>query len=85
MKKSYLFIAAMLFLCSALLAQEIKPDASYYGVGFWTPDTLGNHRVVLSVSEKAEIVKAEIPWRRRDKNPEKKGLVLIDEIGRAHV
>ena len=78
MKKSYLFIAAMLFLCSALLAQEIKPDASYYGVGFWTPDTLGNHRVVLSVSEKAEIVKAEIPWRRRDKNPEKKGLVLID-------
>lgn len=42
------------------------------------PRNLGNHRVRISVSEKADAVWVRIPWRRRDANPEKKDIVIID-------
>lgn len=59
-------------------AQDFKPDASYYGVGFWTPDTLGNHRAVVEVHTASDMVAVTIPWRRRDANPEEKGIVIMN-------
>jgi hypothetical protein len=44
----------------------------------WSPDSLGNHRVVLTFAGKGKVAKAEIPWRRRDTNPERKRIIVVD-------
>lgn len=49
-----------------------------YGTGKWDSGKLGNHRVVIEVKETAEAVRVHIPWRRRDHEPEKKALILMD-------
>ncbi len=50
-----------------------------YGVGDWDAEAFGNHRVVIEVTAGAgEVVAVEIPWRRRDREPEKKNLILVD-------
>ncbi len=48
-----------------------------YTTGSWDADTLGNHRVVLEVAAQADAVRAVIPWRRRDADPDKKNLVVV--------
>ena len=45
----------------------------------WDRDRLGNHRAVLRVTANADAVRAHIPWRRRDSEPEKKSLIVVDE------
>jgi len=57
-----------------LHSQEVR-----YGTGSWDAEKLGNHRVVLMVSEKADMVSVEIPWRRRDPDPEKKNIIVLEE------
>ncbi len=42
------------------------------------PDGLGNHRAVIQVSEPAEAVRARIPWRRRDPDPEAKRVIVVE-------
>ena len=49
-----------------------------YGTGTWDATALGNHRAVLGVAEKADVVWAHVPWRRRDTEPEKKNLILVE-------
>ncbi len=45
----------------------------------WLPDSLGNHRVVLTFKgSSANIAVATIPWRRRDDNPQNKRVILVD-------
>lgn len=44
----------------------------------WEADSLGNHRVKIEVTGNENVVKAIIPWRRRDNNPEKKRIILQD-------
>ena len=53
-------------------------DAAYFGVGEWDADSLGNHRVVLKVSNIGDAVWAHIPWRRRDAHPEEKLIIVVD-------
>ena len=48
------------------------------GVGTWDSDTLGNHRAVLRVEERADAVLVRIPWRRRDVAAGDRGVILID-------
>jgi hypothetical protein len=69
------WILSITFLSPSLylLAEEIP-----YGTGSWDSDSLGNHRVVIRVNEKADAVWAHIQWRRRDVDPEKKNVILID-------
>jgi hypothetical protein len=52
-----------------------------YGVGSWETKGHGNHRAVLEVKEASPVVKAVIPWRRRDANPEQKAILLFNENG----
>jgi hypothetical protein len=52
-----------------------------YGVASWETKGHGNHRAVLEVKEAAAVVKAQIPWRRRDANPEQKAVLLFNEKG----
>lgn len=52
-----------------------------YAVGSWETKGHGNHRAVLEVKEAAVAAKANIPWRRRDADPEKKAVLLLNEKG----
>lgn len=47
-----------------------------YGVGSWPADSLGNQRAVLRVDAAAPAVRAHIVWRRRDRHPETKRLIV---------
>lgn len=74
----HLFITLFCLLaCGGLRAQTVPTD-QLYGVGAWNADSLGNHRVVVSVDKQADAVLAKIEWRRRDQNPEAKNLIVVD-------
>jgi len=74
--------------------QELK-----LGAGRWDPESgLGNHRAVVRVEalspsgnpstrplKNASAVRIRIPWRRRDAEPEKKGLVVLDATTGARI
>ena len=54
MKKLFLWaLSALLTLPAA--AQDFVPEASFYGENYWTPDTLGNHRAIVSVNTPASV------------------------------
>ena len=57
-----------------------------YGTGSWDCESLGNHRAVVRVDKPAEAVWAHIEWRRRDKAPEEKNVVVVraDMAERVH-
>ena len=63
---------------AALAAAAALPASAPYGTGTWDPDTYGNHRAVIRVARKAEAVWAHIPWRRRDPDPDKKQILVVD-------
>lgn len=65
-------------LCAQNREHSYFPGPSYYGTGTWNADSLGNHRAVIKVTEKADAVVEHIPWRRRDRNPEQKGIYVFD-------
>ena len=75
--KQLLFTLFCLFTYSSLQAQAVPTD-ELYGVGIWNADSLGNHRVIVSVDKPADAVLATIDWRRRDLNPEAKNLIVVD-------
>ena len=75
--KQLLFTLFCLFAYSSLQAQAVPTD-ELYGVGIWNADSLGNHRVIVSVAKPADAVLATIDWRRRDLNPEAKNLIVVD-------
>lgn len=51
----------------------------------WEPDSLGNHRAVVTVGSAADAVLAHLEWRRRDANPGDVQLVVIDARTRRRV
>ena len=75
--KQLLFTLFCLFAYSSLQAQAVPTDELYW-VGIWNADSLGNHRVIVSVDKPADAVLATIDWRRRDLNPEAKNLIVVD-------
>ncbi len=75
--KQLLFTLFCLFAYSSLQAQAVPTD-ELYGVGIWNADSLGNHRVIVSVDKPADAVLVTIDWRRRDLNPEAKNLIVVD-------
>lgn len=67
----------LLFLgVNSAVAQEIKYVSKNND---WDPDSLGNHRVVLTLQNtNAKAAKAEIAWRRNDDRPENKAFFVVD-------
>lgn len=61
MKKLFLWALSALLTFPAA-AQDFVPEASFYGGNYWTPDTLGNHRAVVSMNTPATVAEAYIPW-----------------------
>lgn len=45
----------------------------------WNPDSLGNQRMIVSYNGIGTVAKISIEWRRRDKNPEEKKIIVVDE------
>jgi hypothetical protein len=87
--KQTLFILTAFFILlpfSCLYAADTTAEATYetneipYTTGSWDASSLGNHRVVIEVAEKngAAAVALHIPWRRRDLEPGKKNIIIID-------
>ncbi|MCX7599162.1 MAG: DUF6067 family protein [Armatimonadetes bacterium] len=69
-------LVGMGLLAAAASAGEVR-----YGIGQWPERGHGNHRAVLRVSEPAQAVCAHIEWRRRDRNHEKKAVLVFDAQG----
>ncbi|MCL5005966.1 MAG: DUF6067 family protein [Acidobacteria bacterium] len=55
-----------------------KIDVVRYGVGPCWPRELGDVRAELRVGDKADAIWARIPWRRRDREPQNKAVILVD-------
>ncbi|MGC2662008.1 MAG: glycoside hydrolase domain-containing protein, partial [Bryobacteraceae bacterium] len=69
------FLAVLAFLpVSIVLAQ---PSISY-GTGAWSPEVFGNHRAVVRVNSRADAVWVHLEWRRRDRDPANKQIVIVD-------
>ncbi|HVZ25949.1 MAG TPA: glycoside hydrolase domain-containing protein, partial [Sediminibacterium sp.] len=47
---------------------------------YWNADSLGNHRAVIRVSRSGDFVSVNIPWRRRDTNPQDKRIIVTDSV-----
>ncbi|WP_420480554.1 glycoside hydrolase domain-containing protein [Pedobacter cryoconitis] len=43
------------------------------GTNSWNPDSLGNHRAVITISTASAVAKTVIEWRRKDDCPGKLG------------
>ncbi len=49
-----------------------------YGIGSCWPRELGDVRAELRVSKRADAVTVHIPWRRRDRMPQEKAIILVN-------
>ena len=47
----------------------------------WDSETLGNHRAVIRVDAPARFVHVRVPWRRPDRNPEAKAVIVMPASG----
>jgi len=79
------YVLALCFFFNLFFFQPCPAEDIPYTVGQWDADSLGNHRVVLHVSQKSDVVWAHIPWRRRDLHPENKSIILVDAFTGLHV
>jgi hypothetical protein len=68
-----------IFLTAALTHAAGDTEAiAKYTTEDWPVKDLGNVRARVAVSEKADIVWAHVPWRRRDSKPEDKDVIVVD-------
>ncbi len=78
MIKNIFIILLSLSAITGNATTHILPSEQIYGTGMWNADSLGNHRIVVHVDRSADAVLASLDWRRRDRNPELKELLVID-------
>jgi hypothetical protein len=74
-RRSALAALALLLVTPAVHALEEIPYA--VADSPW-PDGFGNHRAVVHVDARANAVVANVPWRRRDRDPEQKAIIVVD-------
>jgi hypothetical protein len=81
-----------LFICFCILVSSgcQSEETSLYQVADdpW-PESFGNHRAVLEISSDEEAIRIDLPWRRHDRDPHKRMLLLVsaetgDTIGNIH-
>ncbi|MBQ7256297.1 MAG: hypothetical protein IJS60_01215 [Abditibacteriota bacterium] len=69
-----LFILLILLLSCSCFALP-------YGIGEWQEKGHGNHRAVVNVTDPSDYNYVYIEWRRRDKNPQDKAIIIENEKG----
>lgn len=74
MKKIFFAFSSCLFV-HALCGQELRYTACNE---CWNADSLGNHRVLVQVNGTGTVARVVIPWRRRDRNPQDKRIIVED-------
>jgi hypothetical protein len=84
MPRAHLPLILLILLSPPAGQPAPQPDIPY-GFGSWDSDTLGNHRAVVRVESKADAVWAHVPWRRRDRDPDRKHLIVVDAATGARV
>lgn len=74
-----LYVVLAVFLFTVVANAQVIP----YTVceNCWDPDSLGNHRAVVTVPTATKVTYATVAWRRRDANPESKVILVTDEKG----
>jgi len=70
-------IVTAICLGATYAKEEAEPPSTKPQVA--AADSLGNHWAVLKVAEKADAVWVRIPWHRRDPEPERKNILVIEE------
>jgi Glycoside hydrolase 123, N-terminal domain len=70
--------AVLAIACSPFGVPELAAQEATYRIAHWEPDSLGNHRAMVRVRKAAPAVRIRLPWRRRDLEPEKKGVWVVD-------
>ena len=75
---------------AALAACALHPLAAQSPVfavadSAWDPETFGNHRAVVQVDAPGRFVHVTVPWRRPDRHPETKAVIVVAERGGAAV
>ena len=68
-------VAAFVLLAGRAFALD---EASYDVAKEPWAEGLGNHRAIVHVEQKADAVLVKIPWRRRDHDPERKQILIVD-------
>ncbi|MCE9600597.1 MAG: DUF6067 family protein [Gemmatimonadetes bacterium] len=77
-----------LALAAALVVCALRPlGAQTFTVAdsAWDSETLGNHRAVVSVPANGRFVHATLPWRRPDRNPETRAILVVPARGGAPI
>lgn len=71
-------LAGTQFILAILVTWGCAGDQGMYRVARspW-PESFGNHRALLEVHSDGEAMRIEIPWRRHDRDPEKRMLLLV--------
>ncbi len=64
---------------TASLSDRIPTGCAPFGIGAWDHLVLGNHRAVIRVDAASDAVCAYLPWRRRDRHPESKHVLVVSE------
>ncbi|MBL7849940.1 MAG: hypothetical protein JNN04_03480 [Cyclobacteriaceae bacterium] len=72
---------AALFVCLAAFSAFSQEIPYTVCENCWNPDSLGNHRAVVTVPAPGKSASVRIEWRRRDLNPERKMILVTDEKG----
>jgi hypothetical protein len=77
--QSTILAAVAILLAVTCAGRAFALDEASYGVAKepWEAG-LGNHRAVVHVEQKADAVVTKIPWRRRDHDPERKQILVVD-------
>ena len=76
-------IMSLSFILFTALAHQVTAQDIPWRLGRWNPDSFGNQRVVLHVADTGthRAVRALVPWRRRDAQPERKRLIITNSRG----
>ena len=77
----YLFILLIFLLSVSVFAERGEIDGISFSSDFWKVDGHGNHRLKILVEDDSEINEVYVKWRRHDKFPENKGLIIEFEDG----
>ena len=73
-------LKAFVLLCVFLISKGVTAQTINYSTGndSWNADSLGNHRAVINFNGNVKVAKITIPWRRRDKDPQNKRIIIED-------
>ena len=77
-----------LSLVALVLASTVAPlqaQDSMHTVAQWPADSFGNHRVVIAVADAAPAVRVHVEWRRRDRHPDQKRILVFPATGGARI